>query len=189
MYALKSWIKMGLLLLAAVMTISSIAPGIVWAESNDKIRKIEQYVKNQQSISKIPGISVVIVEKGETVYQKGFGYANVETKTPVTSETLFELGSTTKAFTGLAILQLEKEGLLHRTDDVQKYIPWLELTYHGEPQKITINELLHHTSGIPSNTITRIPESKADNALELTVKTLQGQTLNRKPGVPLNTQR
>ncbi|WP_244364406.1 serine hydrolase domain-containing protein [Paenibacillus cellulositrophicus] len=182
MNALKSWIKMGLLLVAAVMTISSIAPGIVWAESNDKIQKIEQYVKNQQSISKIPGISLVIVEKGETVYQKGFGYANVKTKTPVTSDTLFEIGSTTKAFTGLAILQLEKQGLLHRTDNVQKYIPWLELTYHGEPQKITINQLLHHTSGIASNTITRIPESKADNALELTVKTLQGQTLNRKPG-------
>jgi CubicO group peptidase (beta-lactamase class C family) len=72
--------------------------------------------------------------------------------------------------------------LLKRTDDVQKYIPWLKLSYNGEPQAITLDQLLHHTSGIASNTIALIPESNADNAIELTVKTLQDQPLNRKPG-------
>ena len=155
---------------------------IAHADSNDKIHKIEQFVEEQREISQIPGISLVIVEKGKTVYQKGFGYADVKEKTPVTSNTLFELASTSKAFTGLAILQLEKEGLLKRTDDVRKYIPWLELEYKGEPQTITINQLLHHTSGIASNTIVHIPESNAENALELTVRTLLDQPLNRKPG-------
>ncbi|MGE7838874.1 serine hydrolase domain-containing protein [Viridibacillus arvi] len=168
-------------MIAIILSLNALIP-VVHADSNEKIHKIERFVEKQKEISKIPGISLVIVEKGKTVYQKGFGYADVKEKTPVTSHTLFELGSTSKAFTGLAILQLEEEGLLKRTDDVRNYIPWLELKYNGEPQTITINQLLHHTSGIASNSIVHIPESNADNALELTVRTLLEQPLNRKPG-------
>ena len=115
-----------MLMIAMILAVSGLTPKIANAESSEKIQKIEKFVEEQRSISKTPGISVVIVEKGKTVYQKGFGYADVKAKTPVTSNTLFEIGSTTKAFTGLAILQLEKEGLLKRSDDVRKYIPWLE---------------------------------------------------------------
>lgn len=179
---MKSSVKIGLLMCAIILAVSGFTPNITGASSSEKIQKIEQYVEKQKSIGKIPGLSLVVVEKGETVYEKGFGYADLKAKTPVTSKTLFEIGSTTKAFTGLAILQLEKEGLLKRTDDVRKYIPWLELKYNGEPQSITIDQLLHHTSGIPSNSITQIPESNADHALELTVRTLLNQQLDRKPG-------
>lgn len=170
-----------ILIVAIILSLNASIP-VVHADSNDKIHKIEQFVEEQMEISKIPGISLVIVEKGKTVYQKGFGYADVKEKTLVTSNTLFELASTTKAFTGLAILQLEKEGLLKRTDDVRNYIPWLELQYNNESQTITIDQLLHHTSGIASNSIVQIPESNAENALELTVRTLLNQPLNRKPG-------
>lgn len=170
-----------MLMIAMILAVSGFTPKIANAESSEKIQKIDKFVEKQRSISKIPGLSLVIVEKGKTVYQKGFGYADVKAKTPVTSNTLFEIGSTTKAFTGLAILQLEKEGLLKRSDDVRKYIPWLELKYNGEPQTITLNQLLHHTSGIATNSITQIPESNADNALELNVRTLLNQQLDRKP--------
>ena len=173
--------RKAILIVTIILGLNALIP-IAHADSNDKIHKIEQFVEEQRGISQIPGISVVIVEKGKTVYQRGFGYADVKEKVPVTSQTLFELASTSKAFTGLAILQLEKEGLLNRTDDVRKYIPWLELEYEGEPQIITINQLLHQTSGIASNTIVQIPESNAKNALELTVRTLLDQPLNHKPG-------
>ncbi|MCJ8013112.1 beta-lactamase family protein [Paenibacillus sp. KQZ6P-2] len=182
MKVMKPSVKIGMFMIAMILAVSGFTPKIANADSSEKIQKINQFVEQQQSISKIPGISVVIVEKGQTVYQNSFGYADVKAKTPVTDKTLFELGSTSKAFTGLAILQLEKEGLLKRSDDVRKYIPWLELKYNGEPQTITIDQLLHHTSGIPSNSITHIPESNAENALELTVKTLLNQQLDRKPG-------
>lgn len=164
-----------------ILGLNSLIPS-ARADSNDIIYKINQFVEEQREISQIPGISVVIVEKGETVYQQGFGYADVKEKIPVNSRTLFELASTSKAYTGLAILQLENEGLLKRTDDVRKFIPWLELEYEGEPQTITIEQLLHQTSGIASNTIVRIPESNAENALELTVRTLLDQPLNHQPG-------
>ncbi|MCO7127846.1 serine hydrolase [Sporolactobacillus shoreicorticis] len=175
-------IEMWLLITAVMITISGFTANTAKAQSNEKIRKIERFVEEQKNKSKIPGIALVIVERGKVVYQKGFGYADVKKKSPVTAHTLFEIGSTTKAFTGLAILQLEKEGLLKRSEDVRKYIPWLKLKYKGKQQKITLNQLLHHTSGIASSSITQIPESQASNALELTVKTLLNQPLDRKPG-------
>ncbi|QDQ03414.1 beta-lactamase family protein [Lysinibacillus fusiformis] len=174
--------KLYMLMITIMVMIYSLPPTIVNADTNDKINKIEQFVEEQRAISKIPGIAVLVVEEGETVFQKGFGYADVKTKTPVTSDTLFEIGSTTKAFTGLAILQLEKDGLLDRSDDIQQYIPWLKLKYKSELQPITIHQLLHHTSGIASNSIIHIPESNQNNAIEQTVKTLLEQPLNRKPG-------
>ncbi|MBT2632935.1 serine hydrolase [Bacillus sp. ISL-101] len=179
---MKPSVRICMLMIAMILAVSGFTPKIANAESSEKIHKIDKFVEKQRIISKIPGLSVVIVEKGKTVYQEGFGYADVKAKTPVTSNTLFEIGSTTKAFTGLAILQLEKEGLLKRSDDVRKYIPWLKLKYNGEPQTITLNQLLHHTSGIASNSIAQIPESNAGNALELNVRTLLNQQLNRKPG-------
>lgn len=171
-----------ILMVAIILSLNALIPKIAQANLNDKIHQIEQFVEEQMEISRIPGISVVIVEKGKIVYQKGFGYADIKGKIPVTSQTLFELGSTSKAFTGLAILQLEKEGLLKRTDSVENYIPWLKLKYNNEPQEITINQLLYHTSGIASNSIVQIPESNAENALELTVRTLLNKPLNREPG-------
>ncbi|MGE7024207.1 serine hydrolase domain-containing protein [Solibacillus cecembensis] len=175
-------VKMYVLMITTILALNVLIPKIVQADSNEKIQKIEQFVEEQRKKSKIPGMSVVIVEKGQTVYQKGFGYADIEAEIPVTNNTLFEIGSTTKAFTGLAILQLEKEGRLKRSEDVRKYIPWLELKYNGEPQTVTIDQLLHHTSGIPSATIVHIPESNDDHALEMTVRTLLNQPLNRKQG-------
>ncbi|WP_439743741.1 serine hydrolase domain-containing protein [Bacillus pseudomycoides] len=159
---------------------------ISFAESEQtneqRIQQIDQFIKEQQELSQIPGISVVIVEKGKTVYQKGFGYADLKTKKPVNEDTLFELASTSKAFTGLAILQLEKEGLLKQADDITKFLPWLQLTYNDKPVKINLNHLLYHTSGIPSTTISSIPISSANDALETTIKTLKQTKLNHKPG-------
>lgn len=94
--------------IAVMLVFCTMLPQFAHAISDDKIRKIEHFIEEQQALSKIPGLSVIIVDKGVTVYQKGFGYADTKSKTPVTSDTLFELGSTSKAFTGLAILQLEK---------------------------------------------------------------------------------
>jgi len=179
---MKSLLKIYMIIIVMIVAFYSLSPTIVNADANEKIQKIDQFVQEQKAFSKIPGISLVIVEKGKTVYEKGFGYADVQSKTPVTSNTLFELGSTSKAFTGLAILKLEQGGLLKRSDDVKKYIPWLELDYNGEPQSITINQLLYHTSGIATNTISNIPKSNGRNALELTVKKLLDQPLNRQPG-------
>lgn len=150
--------------------------------SQEERIRIEKFIQENMDKGKIPGLSITIVKGDKTIYQKGFGYSDIETKNPVTDKTLFELGSTSKAFTGLGILKMEQDGLIKLNDDVSMYIPWFKVNYKGEDAKITLEQLLHHSSGIPFKTIDKIPVSNEDNALEQTVKTLIGIELDSKPG-------
>lgn len=144
--------------------------------------KIEKFIEKQMEKSKIPGMSVVIVKGDKTIYQKGLGYSDIERQKPVTSKTLFELCSNSKAFTALGILNLQKHGLIKLDDPVTKYIPWLKMKYKGKVALVTIGELLYQTSGIPEKTIVKIPITNDDNALEETVKTLVNVELDSEPG-------
>lgn len=158
--------------------------------TTDETRAIEAWVESNMKDGEIPGMSVVIVQNNTTIYNKGFGYANLETKSPVTPETLFELGSTSKAFTALGILQLEEEGRINLSAPVQEYLPWFEMKYVGEhkDQKIdsyvaiTLKQLLYHTSGIPPNSLGDIPVADGADALEKTVRTQVGKVLDFYPG-------
>lgn len=147
------------------------------------IAKIEAFVQRQMALGKIPGISLVIVKGDQTVYQKGFGFADLEKKEPVTATTLFELGSASKSFTALAILQLEEKGMLKLTDPVDKYLPWLKMKFQGKEVPVTIGNLLYHTSGLPHfETLSLIPPSTGDDALEQAVQKLIGRELMFPPG-------
>ena len=91
-----------------------------------------------------PGCALGVYRDGKMVYSKGYGLANLEENVPITPQSVFDIGSTSKQFTATSILLLEKEGKLSIKDDVRKYLP--ELPDYG--QKITILHLLNHTSGL-----------------------------------------
>lgn len=151
--------------------------------SREEIEKINSFINHQMAKWKIPGIAVLIVKGNQTVYQKEFGFADLEKKEPVTSTTLFELASVSKAFTGLAILQLEEKGMLKLCDPVKKYLPWLKMKYLGKEVPITIGHFLYQSTGLPAlETLDIIPVSNKDDALEKTVKTLVGWELTVPPG-------
>lgn len=150
--------------------------------SDDIIEKIDNYIENQMKEGKIPGASVVVVKDNNILYLKGFGYASVEEESKVTSNTLFEIGSTSKAFTALGILRLQKDGLIELNDPVSEYIPWLQMNFKGEEVAPTIQQFLNHTSGVPFHTIETIPVSDKEEGLEETVQNLKGIKLDSKPG-------
>ncbi|MFN5170906.1 MAG: cyclic peptide export ABC transporter [Cyclobacteriaceae bacterium] len=129
----------------------------------------------------IPGLSMVIRD-GEHSFIRTFGVADKRADKPVTASTLFELGSCSKAFTALAVYRLIHEGKIHPHADVTIYIPWLRLHREGKPVVITIAQLLHHTSGIPWNTISAIPASSDNDALEKTVRMLAGREVSTPSG-------
>src|SRR5437016_1615951 len=91
-----------------------------------------------------PGCALGVYRDGKTIYSKGYGLANLEESVPITPQSVFDIGSTSKQFSAASILLLEKQGKLSVNDDVRKYIP--ELPDYG--QKITILHLLNHTSGL-----------------------------------------
>lgn len=95
-----------------------------------------------------PGLAAGIVYDGELLWGSGFGYADIEAKTPVTLDTRLRIASISKTFTAVAILKMRDAGALSLDDPVAKYLDWFELRYEGAPE-ITIRNLLTHTSGLP----------------------------------------
>jgi CubicO group peptidase (beta-lactamase class C family) len=91
-----------------------------------------------------PGLAIVVVQDGRVVLRRGYGLASMEHGVPITPETVFDVASVAKQFTGLTIAMLVAEGRIALDDDVRQYIP--ELPERGQP--ITIGQLVHHTSGI-----------------------------------------
>jgi len=96
----------------------------------------------------VPGAAVIVVHKGEVLLRNGYGSANLELGVPMKPEHVFRLGSITKQFTAVAILQLVEAGKLKLDDDITSYVPEVRTDGH----KITLAHLLTHTSGIPSFT-------------------------------------
>ena len=99
-----------------------------------------------------PGASVIVVRDGKVILHKGYGRANMELGVPIDPGMVFRIGSITKQFTAVAILMLAEQGKLSLDDDITKFLP--DYPTHG--QKITIEHLLTHTSGIKS--YTSLPE-------------------------------
>jgi D-alanyl-D-alanine carboxypeptidase len=95
-----------------------------------------------------PGAAAIVVKDGKVVLRKGYGMANLELGVAMAPDMVFELGSVTKQFTAAAILLLQERGKLKVEDDITKYLP--DFPTHG--QTITLENLLTHTSGIPSYT-------------------------------------
>jgi CubicO group peptidase (beta-lactamase class C family) len=91
-----------------------------------------------------PGCAVGVIRNGQIAHAKGYGLADVERGVPITSTTVFDIGSTSKQFAATAVVLLELDGKLSLSDDVRKYVP--ELPDYGKP--ITIDNLLRHTSGL-----------------------------------------
>jgi CubicO group peptidase (beta-lactamase class C family) len=118
-------------------------------EYQDQFKKIDEFVENQRTKNNIPALAIGIVNGKETMYQKGFGKADSEGRL-VTPQTPFLLGSVSKSFTALAIMQLVDAGKIELDQSTDLYLPWFKATYEGKNQKITIRQLLHHTSGIRS---------------------------------------
>ncbi len=86
--------------------------------------------------------NVLVAEKGKIHYQKSFGYSNIENKTSLTSQSIFNIASISKTFTAVGVMQLEEEGLLGLDDTIKSYFP--DCPYYS----ITVRHLITHTSGL-----------------------------------------
>ena len=94
-----------------------------------------------------PGGAVLIAKNGKVIYEKGFGIEDLQTKKPISSHTLFNVGSISKTFVAFGILQLAKENKLSLDDDIAKYFP--DFKNSSIAKKVKIHHLLTHTSGLP----------------------------------------
>jgi CubicO group peptidase (beta-lactamase class C family) len=116
--------------------------------AQDKASKIDELMKVYNGYRQFNG-AVLVAENGKIIFKKGYGMANMEWNIPVETDTKFRLGSITKQFTSMLILQLVHEGKIKLEGKLTDYLP----DYRKDTgDRITIHQLLNHTSGIPSYT-------------------------------------
>lgn len=143
------------------------------------IEKIDCIIQEEMKELKIPGLAIAIVSGKDIIYLKGFGKTN-ETGGRVTEKTAFYIGSSSKSFTALAIMQLEEAGALRIDDLVMKYLPEFECIKNG--REITVRQLLNHTSGFSTYEGMKIFNRNAKEQLSQLSKNLQHVRLSKKPG-------
>jgi CubicO group peptidase (beta-lactamase class C family) len=97
----------------------------------------------------VPGIAIAVVKDGEVVFMRGYGYRDIEQQLPVTPQTLFAIGSTTKAFTAMAVGMLVDEGKIEWDKPVHTWLPDFQLKDEYATMHMTPTDLLNHDSGLP----------------------------------------
>jgi CubicO group peptidase (beta-lactamase class C family) len=113
------------------------------------MESIERFVVEQLAAWEVPGCAVAAVRDGQLVLAAGWGQRDLDTKLPVTSDTLFAIGSTTKAFTAATVGALVDDGLLEWERPVRDYVPELRLSDPVVTDRLTVVDLLSHRSGLP----------------------------------------
>jgi CubicO group peptidase (beta-lactamase class C family) len=129
-----------------------------------------------------PGCAVGVVRNDSLIFSKGYGMANLEYGVPITPETIFHIASVSKQFTAYSILLLERQRKLNLDDDIHKYLNW----FPDLKEKITIRNLLNHTSGIRDQwELLAVAGTRLDDVItqDQIIKILsKQQALNFKPG-------
>lgn len=142
---------------------------------------IDAYVANKMRWPRIPGLALAIVKDDRIVYLKAYGEADPSGR-PVTPQTPFILGSVTKAFTALAVMQLVEAGKVSLDAPVQKYVPWFRTADATASAQITVRQLLYQTSGLPMLREPQLMTDQDAGALERTVRSFAHAQLDHPPG-------
>ncbi len=130
------------LILAAMLALPRLT------EAQEPYPGLDAYVSKAVQTWKIPGLSVAIVRNDSVIYAKGFGTLSVNSKTPVTDQTLFEIGSSSKAFTATLVAMLVTDGKMRFDDHVSDYLPDLKLYDPVANTSLTMRDALTHRSGL-----------------------------------------
>ena len=168
---------------AVITSIGLMLPASVYAADTGWVgsSEMDSYMSEMMEAEKVPGMSIAIVDSDAVTFHS-YGYDNMKEEIAADEYTIYELGSTTKAFTALAVLILEEEGILDLDADIRTYLPWLELTHEGGPAVITCNQLLSHTAGIPDKYYAEAMEGTDRDIMRQTAELINGKELDFAPG-------
>jgi len=148
--------------LLALFAILAASPGPVRAlDMPAAAAAIDQAARSAIANQETPGLQVAVYKDGAPLLVKSYGLANLELNVPVSNDSAFRIGSVTKQFTAVALLQLQEEGKLTVSDKLSKYYP-----DYPRAADITLAQLLHHTSGLHNYTEDEI-FGKRDQAMTM----------------------
>ena len=119
------------------------------AAATSALAGFDEFVQSAMKSWGVPGLAMAIVKDGKVVLAKGYGLRNIQANSPVTADTIFAIGSSTKAFTTMAMGILVEEGKLAWDDPVTKYLPKFALKDKVAGERMTPRDLVTHRSGLP----------------------------------------
>ncbi len=135
------------LFVAGSLVASTLAAGQV--RSPDALgSRIDAFVTGEMERQHVPGVAVAVIRQGEVLKARGYGFANLEHRVPVSPGTIFQSGSLGKQFTAAAVMLQVEDGKLSLADPITKFFPEAPESW----RHITVRHLLTHTSGIPDYT-------------------------------------
>ena len=173
------------LLVAVACSIASAMLGSASAAADDgpDLAAIDRYVRSEMDAQRIPGLALGIVSGDRIVHVQGFGQAE-KSGPDVTPQTPFLIGSVTKSFTALAIMQLSEAGRVQLDAPVQRYLPWWRVADPEASTQISVRHLLYQVSGLSKATGNAFATSgdTHDSALEDRVRTLRDAELTAPVG-------
>jgi D-alanyl-D-alanine carboxypeptidase len=171
-------IRHAALSLAAVLVLAFSSPALP-AQTAPSAQSIDRFLSQTYPAAE-PGAAVLVAKDGQVLLRKGYGMANLELGVAITPESVFEVGSVTKQFTATATLMLQERGKLSIEDDITKYLT----DFPTQGKKVTIENLLTHTSGIPSYTDLSewLPHMREDLPPDRLIAFFKGKPFDFEPG-------
>ncbi len=139
---------------------------------------VDKFVQNQMAEHHIPGVAIAVVKNGKVFKTKGYGVASVEFNAPVTTETVFEIGSVSKQITAAAIMLLVEDGKINLDDKISKFLPDTPEAW----KDVTVRHLLTHTSGVKSYTSLGGFQLSKRYKIKNFINELRPQPLDFEPG-------
>src|SRR2546425_1299950 len=163
-------VRQSVVVLAGILAVGAalvclIPLAVVHAATTSDEQTIESYVDTQVRNARYPGLAVGVVHADGGRYARGFGVADPAGQA-VTPHTPFIIGSLSKSFTALAIMQLAEQGKLDLDTSVQRYLPSFVTADQDASSTITVRHLVNQTSGIPKSAVKELQVGGGDETIE-----------------------
>ena len=191
-------VNVGVLMKTRLTSVMSAATLIAWialaflvqpvyaaSSTSSDLAKIDSFIRAQLDESRIPGLALGIVQGDQIVHLQGFGKAD-DSGRAVTPQTPFLIGSNSKSFTALAVMQLVEAGSIRLDAPIHKYLPWFRVADPSASAMITVRQLLNQTSGLSTYTGRSLLVGSETGTLEQAVRNLRTEAIVSPVGTSYN---
>ncbi len=140
-------------ILVALLTAALAVPAVRAQEAPDRFQPAYQAIdtaaRRLMAEHRMPGLALALTSRRKLLFHRTYGFADLKLRTPVTSETLFQIGSISKSFTAIALMKLAEGERFDLDQPIAAYLPWFAV--HSDHRPVTAHHLLSHTAGITAN--------------------------------------
>ena len=118
------------------------------SDADQVMAELDDFIIQEMSVRHLMGLAACIIKGGQVAWAKGYGWANLAKKQPFSPDTLMNIASVSKTVTATAVMQLWEDGRVGLDNDINAYLPFKVRNPRHPDDKITVRQLLTHTSSI-----------------------------------------